>query len=84
MAMEAKRLAAGTPVEETLDVLQRRLNEAEKGASKLTKHLHKYGSKTKTSEAKETARPLKVDGLTDTNKTSMSCLSSFIKPHTNE
>lgn len=51
--MEAKRVAAGTPVEKTLDVLQKRLNQAEKGASKLTKHLHKYGYRSAKNEEKE-------------------------------
>jgi len=58
--METKRLAAGTPVEETLNVLQKRLVQAEEGASKLSKHLSKYGFKSSESDENEAARPVKT------------------------
>ena len=71
IVMETRRLAAGTPVEETLDGLQRRLVQAEKGASKLSKHLQKYGFKSSTNDGKEMAKVGKVDGSSNTSKSSM-------------
>ncbi len=43
--LEAKRVAASSPVQLTLDVLQKRLNDAESQAKTLGKHLEKYGFK---------------------------------------
>ena len=44
-----KRIGAETPVEDTLENLQKRLTEAEKGATLLNKHLKKYGYKAQGS-----------------------------------
>ena len=74
--MEPKRLAAGTPVEETLNVLQKRLVQAEKGASKLSKHLSKYGFKSSESDENDAARPFKA-GFSQPSKSSMSHSSSW-------
>ena len=74
--METKRLAAGTPVEETLNVLQKRLVQAEEGASKLSKHLSKYGFKSSESDENEAARPVKTR-LSHTSKSGISDVSSW-------
>lgn len=67
--MATNRLAAGTPVEETLDVLQQRLNQAEIGASKLTKHLHKYGYKSTTNDGESKPRIKKSERTSEASKT---------------
>ena len=72
--METKRLAAGTPVEETLDVLQRRLVQAEKGATKLSKHLNKYGFKASANDGKPASKSGKADGMSNASKSGMSCV----------
>ena len=67
--IEAKRLSAGTPVELTLDALQTRLDQAETGAKKLSKHLNKYGYKSEEKDSRETKQKQKSEtGATRADK----------------